>query len=327
MENFMSLDYSKIVPSLSGHATQASTGEFITYDPVTADWGELTLSNLYLPEINILKVEASVQQDLHLQRREYESNTVDTCIFLDGTVRTEFSGLDEPVTMRKGMHNFIYKPHAFDDHYIVEQQVLRLLHISVDRFYYAALLSEQEKWSAELKEKLVNKKLICGSLENMQMSVRMIQIVNDIQNCTLSGSLGSIIIEAKILEFIALQLNQLIKENPGNAAPKIKSADRDALYDLREFLDQTFTKDHSLRNLAMSFGLNEFKLKRGFKELFGTTVFDYLHHLKMEYAKQLLAADEVYINEVSGMVGYKNPNHFSTAFKRKYGVNPAQFRK
>ena len=77
----------------------------------------------------------------------------------------------------------------------------------------------------------------------------------------------------------------------------------------------------------MSFGLNEFKLKKGFKELFGTTVFDYLYDLKMEYAKQLLAADEVLVNEVSGMVGYRNPNHFSTAFKRKYGMNPTQLRK
>lgn len=324
----MSVDYATLVPSAISLQPQAYGGEFMEHSPITSDWGQMTISNLSLPEINVVKFEAQVQHDVHLQKREaYECTTVDTCIFLDGTMETDFSGLDKRMIMRKGMQNFIYKPDASDDHYISAQEAIKILHVSVDRFYYATLLCEKEKWSADLKEKLLNKKLICGSPENMQMSPQMLYIVNDILHCPLSGNLRTLVIEAKIIEFIALQLNQLVKKDSERATQKIKSVDRDALYALREFLHQTFTKDHSLRNLAMAFGLNEFKLKKGFKELFGTTVFDYLHDLKMEYAKQLLAGDEVYINEVSGMVGYKNPNHFSTAFKRKYGVNPTQLRK
>ncbi len=295
---------------------------------INCDWGKLSISHLSLPDISLVKFEGKVQRNLRLENRdEYESSTVDSCIFLEGSVESDFAGLQGRMSMRKGMQNFIYKPETIDDHYVPAQEGLKLLHFSVDRFYYATLLCEKEKWSADLKERLLNKKLIYGSMENMQMSPQMFQIVNDVLNCPLSGNLRNLMIEAKVIEFIALQLNQLVKENYSQTPQKIKSSDRDALYALREFLRQTFTKNHSLRNLAMSFGLNEFKLKKGFKELFGTTVFDYLYDLKMEYAKQLLAADEVLVNEVSGMVGYRNPNHFSTAFKRKYGMNPTQLRK
>jgi AraC family transcriptional activator of pyochelin receptor len=220
----------------------------------------------------------------------------------------------------------VYQPWNVSDHYFTKQN-LNVFHICVDRQYYSTLLSDQEKWSSELKDKLLNKLPIQGSTDNMQISPQMFNIVNDILNCPLSGNLRSIIIEAKIMEFIALQLNQMVKEDQAKGPQKMKAADRDALFALKEFLNKTFTKEHSLRTLSRSFGLNEFKLKRGFKELFGTTVFDYLHDLKMEYARQKLSGENVLINEVSGLVGYKNPNHFSTAFKRKYGINPAQLRR
>lgn len=327
MKNFTSVNYSEILPNNMLVNTQA-TAEFMELNSIDCDWGQMSVSHLALPEISLVKFEGQVKRNLHLKKREeYEANTVDTCIFLEGAVESDFAGLSERMRMQKGMQNFIYKPESIDDHYVPAQPGLNLLHLSIDRFYYATMLSEKEKWSADLKERLLNKKLIYGSMENMQMSPQMFQVVNDLLNCPLTGSLRNLMIEAKVIEFIALQLNQLVKDKSHQPVPKIKSSDRDALYALREFLHLHFAKSHSLRNLAMSFGLNEFKLKKGFKELFGTTVFDYLHDLKMEHARHLLAADEVLVNEVSGMVGYRNPNHFSTAFKRKYGVNPTQLRK
>lgn len=328
MKNFTSVNYSDLMPP--DFSTQLpEKAEFAMLNSIHCGWGRLHVNQLSLGEISLVKFEGQVNQNLHLRNRDVnESGTVDSCIFLEGTVDSDFAGLESRMQMRKGMQNFIYKPETTDDHYLPAQERIDLLHISVDRFYYAALLSESEKWSADLKERLLNKKLICGSMKNMQMSRQMVQIVNDLLNCPLKGNLRSLIIESRVIEFIALQLNQMVRQDPpAPTSQKLKSSDRDALHALRAFLQETFTKDHSLRNLALSFGLNEFKLKKGFKELFGTTVFDYLHDLKMEYARQLLEADEVLVNEVSGIVGYRNPNHFSTAFKRKYGVNPTRIRK
>jgi AraC family transcriptional activator of pyochelin receptor len=288
--------------------------------------GKMSMSCLTLPYMQVVKFDGEVRQNVHLKKQVEEETTVDTCVFLDGSVESEFMGFNGRIMMRKGYQNFVYQPWNVSDHYFTKQN-LNVFHICVDRQYYSTLLSDQEKWSSELKDKLLNKLPIQGSTDNMQISPQMFNIVNDILNCPLSGNLRSIIIEAKIMEFIALQLNQMVKEDQAKGPQKMKAADRDALFALKEFLNKTFTKEHSLRTLSRSFGLNEFKLKRGFKELFGTTVFDYLHDLKMEYARQKLSGENVLINEVSGLVGYKNPNHFSTAFKRKYGINPAQLRR
>jgi AraC-like DNA-binding protein len=325
MKNFIPVDYTELIPS--SVFIPPAPSEFAEHNVLDNHLGKVNVSYMALREFQVVKFDVDVQQNIHLRKCVDEETTVDTCVFLDGAVDSYFDGFEERMSMRKGMQNFLYQPSNVADHYVTSEQQLNIFHISVDRTYYTTLLCDDEKWSARLKENLLNKKPVKGSEENMPMSPQMYNIVNDILNCPLSGNLRSLVLEAKLIEFIALQLNHLVKEEHNRGAQKMKTSDKDALHALREFLHQTFTKDHSLKTLAMTFGLNEFKLKKGFKELFGTTVFDYLHDLKMEYAKQLLAAEDAFVSEVSGIVGYKNPNHFSTAFKRKFGINPTQLRR
>ena len=75
--------------------------------------------------------------------------------------------------------------------------------------------------------------------------------------------------------------------------------------------------------MAQYVGTNEFTLKKGFKELFGTTVFNFWNDAKMAEAKKMLLNGSMNVSEVSDLVGYKNPRHFSAAFKRKYGMIPS----
>ena len=327
MKEFLPLQYSQIVPTNIPVFSQPSTAEYTDVDIMDNELGKAEMRYLSLPSMQVVAFDVQTRRNVLLKKQGNEETTVDTCVFLEGSTESKFLGFKDRFVMRKGNQNFLYQPTNVSDHYIDGEQNLKIFHICIDRNYYTTLLSDSEKWSCELKEKLLNKKPITGSPDSMQLSSQMFNIVTDILNCPLSGNLRSMVIEAKIIEFTALQLNQMVKKDDAKSNQKMKAADRDALFALKEFLNKSFTKEHSLRTLSRSFGLNEFKLKRGFKELFGTTVFDYLHELKMEYARQLLSAENVFISEVSGMVGYKNPNHFSTAFKRKFGINPTRLRK
>ncbi|WP_369436315.1 helix-turn-helix domain-containing protein [Lysinibacillus fusiformis] len=80
----------------------------------------------------------------------------------------------------------------------------------------------------------------------------------------------------------------------------------------------------TLMELSRSIGLNDFKLKKGFKEMFGTTVFGYLREKRMEKAYLLLQEGKMNVNEVCSQVGYANPSYFAQTFKDKYGINPSQ---
>lgn len=79
--------------------------------------------------------------------------------------------------------------------------------------------------------------------------------------------------------------------------------------------------------LSKLIGINEYKLKKGFKELFGTTIFGYIHQNRMTLAKSLLLDTTKSVKEVAYQIGYSSPQHFSNAFKKEFGVTPNSIRK
>lgn len=80
-----------------------------------------------------------------------------------------------------------------------------------------------------------------------------------------------------------------------------------------------------LQELANTVGLNIKKLKVGFKQLYGNTVYGFLFDYKMELARKMLESGSFNVNEISTKVGYSTPSHFIAAFKKKYGTTPKQY--
>jgi AraC-like DNA-binding protein len=95
---------------------------------------------------------------------------------------------------------------------------------------------------------------------------------------------------------------------------------------VKEHLHDTFLHEHSLTNLARQFGVNTNKLMNSFKLLFGKSIFEFIQELRMDYAQHLLREQDLQITEVARTIGYKNPNHFSAAFKRRFGFCPSAIR-
>jgi len=78
--------------------------------------------------------------------------------------------------------------------------------------------------------------------------------------------------------------------------------------------------------LAEKVGINEFKLKLGFRELFQTSPYQYRLHLCLEKAKALLEDTDDTIDQIASKVGFDTYNGFSTAFKKAFSVAPTEYR-
>ena len=92
-------------------------------------------------------------------------------------------------------------------------------------------------------------------------------------------------------------------------------------------MQRSFAEPPSLLALARQVGLNDCKLKQGFRHLFGTTVFGYVHRCRMEAAKALLGDRDLNIAIVANRVGYASPSRFCHAFKRYTGLTPSDYRR
>ncbi|HUB60349.1 MAG TPA: AraC family transcriptional regulator [Puia sp.] len=101
-------------------------------------------------------------------------------------------------------------------------------------------------------------------------------------------------------------------------------ADREKIVRAREILLAQIGEPLTIKALSRKVAINECYLKKGFKEMFGTTIFDFYQGQRMEHARYLLYEKGLSVTEVSVMLGYSSISHFSTAFKKHTGLKPCE---
>jgi AraC family transcriptional regulator, transcriptional activator of the genes for pyochelin and ferripyochelin receptors len=156
-------------------------------------------------------------------------------------------------------------------------------------------------------------------------TVAMQAAVQQILNCPYTGMTQQIYLESKVWELVALHLEQMLSPPQKPLQPSFRPDDIDRLHYAREILSQHLSDPPSLKGLARQVGLNEFTLKQGFRQVFGTTVFGCLHHYRMERARALLEAGTLNVSEVAREVGFANRGYFAAAFRKKFGTNPKAY--
>ncbi len=132
-------------------------------------------------------------------------------------------------------------------------------------------------------------------------------------------------IEALTLELLASVLETDSLSQSPSAEPCLREEDEDALELAAGYLEDNLATDHSIAALSRWARLNEFKLKKGFRKRFSTTVFGYLKQKRMERARELFTGSQKSVLEVANAVGYSNPSHFARAFREAFGMNPKEF--
>jgi AraC-like DNA-binding protein len=100
--------------------------------------------------------------------------------------------------------------------------------------------------------------------------------------------------------------------------------DREKIIKARDVLLQHIGEPITIKELSRKVAVNECYLKKGFKELFGTTIFEFYQSQRMEHAKYLLYEKGLSVTDVSFMLGYSSISHFSTAFKKHTGLKPCE---
>ncbi|WP_333541295.1 AraC family transcriptional regulator [Desulforamulus ruminis] len=148
-----------------------------------------------------------------------------------------------------------------------------------------------------------------------------------IQQHNFSNTSKLIYMESKAKEIVVLVFEkEILRYKAHDSKIRLSNGDISKMYLVKKIIIENMEKPFSILELSEMVGLNTYKLKVGFKELFGTTVFGYLRDIRMEKARLLLENYKLNINEIANEVGYSNPSHFAAAFKKKYGLNPRNFR-
>ena len=142
-----------------------------------------------------------------------------------------------------------------------------------------------------------------------------------------TGSLENIYVNAQTQMLLLYSLDCMVGEKEVEAFQckfLANDQDREKIVKAREVLIQHIGEPITIKELSKKVAINECYLKKGFKELFGTTIFDFYQSQRMEHARYLLYEKELSVTDVSMLLGYSSISHFSTAFKRHTGLKPCE---
>lgn len=158
-------------------------------------------------------------------------------------------------------------------------------------------------------------------VQNFDTRIRM--LLNELVNIQLKGLSRQFFIEGKVLEIMGLLLETVSQSKPQH---HISHSDLEKIRQCEELLREQYSQPHSLLELARKVGLNDFKLKQGFKATYGKPVFKYLQEYRMERAREELEKNMHSVSEVAENIGYSSLGSFSNAFMNQFGVRPTELK-
>ena len=182
---------------------------------------------------------------------------------------------------------------------------------------YLDLYSDNNKLIFELFPEFLIHEPCC----NTQM------IVHEIINCKLDGIFRNIFLESKALSLL-LDFYKSCSANQtdcDNCKFLTKPLEKEKIFKAKDIILNNLNNPPTISKLSLMIGINQCYLKKGFKELFGTTVYDFIQEQRMLKAKFLLTTTELTISQIADVIGFSTNSNFSSAFKKHTGVYPREF--
>lgn len=161
--------------------------------------------------------------------------------------------------------------------------------------------------------------------ETYPASPTLLAAARAILTCPFSSPKRELYFSSRVHELLNYVFSEFMIDG-GKSVKKsvLQPGEVEKMQEIKDYLLKHMSTPPGISELSRISGINEFKLKAGFKEVFGTTVYGFIQSEKMAHAKTMLETGGHTVSEVAWDVGYTNVSHFIKAFKKHYRVTPGQ---
>jgi AraC family transcriptional activator of pyochelin receptor len=245
---------------------------------------------------------------------------------LRGNYSFHYRQLDKDFHLIGGHHNILYSK---DFDMTVENRTLELETFGVQfpRETFLRFTQNANDLLKRFAERVIDGESVLLSDQWGAVDPSMQQVIDQIIHHRYTGDLQQLFLLSKSIEILVL-CAESCHRTAGKKEVFIKNAaDKEKIIAARDLVNERVDSPPSLSEIARIVGLNEYKLKRGFKETFQTTVFGYLTEQRLLLARRYLLDTDKTAAEISFELGYSTPQHFNNTFKKHFGFTPDSVRK
>lgn len=244
---------------------------------------------------------------------------------LGGKIHVEMKDTRNILTLDRLQHNMSYQ-NGFDGIIRYDELGCKVFMIQFTKEAFIRLTENSSDKLMRFGEKILKGGPVQLSDQNSFIDASMHSAIDSVLNSNYTGGIRRMFFLSKCIEILVLQSEAFDRSEQKQFIYCKTQYDRERILFAREYMIQHFDVPPTLTELARIVGINEFKLKKGFKEVFNNTVFGYLTDYKMELARNELAQGQKTASELAYDLGYSSVQHFSNAFKKKFGMSPTKNR-
>ncbi len=254
---------------------------------------------------------------------DLESMPVGFSFHLSGKIGTTYEkGLGRktaPIVNQRGVNSVICLHGAKGHSQYLSDEIQNSVVVFVDPSMVTDLLREElDDISKECRSLLQQENLFFS----LPMTREMYHVAAQALYHPYQGTVARLHLESCGLELLALQVERF---KQGIHREKLLCrADQERIRMAGDILVQKMKSPPTIPALALQVGVNSAKLKRGFKQIFGTTIGQFLLQHRMTCARELLLNQETDVTQTAFSVGYSNVSHFIRNYRKTFGVTPGR---
>lgn len=269
---------------------------------------------------SLLRFENNLKENITFQR-EMGTDVIQFYFGLKGSAKFLFSGGSYSLPLNEEKFLILYNPQKqLPVHLEITPNtwIISVL-ISIKKFH--ALFSTEAEFIGFLTGENRDKKYYSEEEITPSMAI----VLNQLFNFYMNPTIKKLYYTGKTYELLSLLFNQNEDQNIENCPFLSDEDDVVKIKKAKDIIISKMAEPPTLQELADTVGINIKKLKMGFKQIYGDSVFSFLFDYKMEYARKLLDNGTYNVNEVGLKIGYSSSSHFIAAFKKKFGTTPKKY--
>jgi AraC-like DNA-binding protein len=269
----------------------------------------------------MIKVENKGQAPFRL-KREIDQSLIQFYFAAEGGAEFVFSGGNYKLQLAKEKSLLFYNPNMALplDIWVPARAKLLFIYITVESLHKLFVAESEE--IAFLNSDNINKKYYADRPLSPHLALTVGQLFDNAMN----GPAREVFEHAKAYEILAYFFNREEGADAADNCPFLNDEENvERIRLAKKLIIERMSNPPALAELAREIGLNEYRLKEGFKNIYGKTVFQFLNDYRLDTARHLLDNKNSKVNDAAYHIGYSNPSHFIAAFRKKFGVTPKKY--
>jgi AraC-like DNA-binding protein len=278
------------------------------------------VKNVYARNFGIIRFQADFLEDMQIRGMKSDPH-ISLHFQLTGHSNAHFRDIPGDHPLRPAEYNIYYSENFDSDIFYNRQTGFEYLALILKKEHLLQFLQQNGSPVNKLEKALLNGQSLALFGKAAPINAEMHSVLHRILHPPVADDLAEMYLNGKILELLALQLQQYREERK---AAHMHSGIGQQLAEIYEYLNTHFLTPHSLEDVAANSRLSEHQIREGFKMKYNTSVYELVHEKRMLHARQLLLDSGLTVDEVAELAGYSTSSNFIQAFKRKFGITPKQ---